>query len=302
MNSKLRIIMMKLKPYAVILSVVLTMASCRFSEECNYTGNVQLTMDWESMWGNLQKPESLNALFYRNGKLSAKRELLGDTIYENIPSGDTDMIIFNQPVGMESTGLEVHSDAELHLPTYFVGNIRTVDECSMICSFNNHLIVPIENIVQQTVTPLPIVKQLVFIVHIVKEGAMGDITSCEASLSGIPTGYSLSRQEEIRSKATVFFPLQKNVNKEGEEYEHQFFVLGVNSSKQGEEDIAKKLSINVTLDDGESRSEDVDITAELDRFTANVFKCEVTVTITAMSANVEITSWGQGAWDQIVIQ
>ena len=92
------------------------------------------------------------------------------------------------------------------------------------------------------------------------------------------------------------------MKEEEEDYKHSFFVLGVNPAKDGEEDIAKKLSVTVTLDDGEVKSEDVDITAELDRFTSNVFKCEVTVKITSVSTNVEIASWEQGTWDQIVIQ
>lgn len=294
--------MNKLIQHIAILCIVMSMSSCRFSEECNYTGNVELIMDWESMWGDLLKPDSLTTLFYHNDRLSALRTLLGDTVYESIPSGETEMIIYNRAKGTESIGLDIYQNGELHLPTYFEGNIRAVNECPMICAFNTHLLVPIEDVVQQTVTPLPVVKQMVFIVHVVKDGVTGNVQECRASVSGIATGYSLSRQEAIRSKATVFFPLKRDMKEEEEDYKHSFFVLGVNPAKDGEEDIAKKLSVTVTLDDGEVKSEDVDITAELDRFTSNVFKCEVTVKITAVSTNVEIASWEQGTWDQIVIQ
>ena len=294
--------MNKLIQHIAILCIVMSMSSCRFSEECNYTGNVELIMDWESMWGGLLKPDSLTTLFYHNDRLSAQRTLLGDTIYQNIPSGETEMLIYNRAKGTESIGLDNYQDGELHLPTYFEGNIRAVNECPMVCAFNTHLLVPIEDIVQQTVTPLPVVKQMVFIVHVVKDGVTGNVQECRASISGIATGYSLSRQEAIRSKATVFFPLERDMKEEEEDYKHSFFVLGVNPAKDGEEDIAKKLSVTVTLDDGEVKSEDVDITAELDRFTSNVFKCEVTVKITSVSTNVEIASWEQGTWDQIVIQ
>lgn len=288
--------------YMTIMCIVFAMSSCRFSEECYYTGNVQLTMDWESMWGDLLKPDSLTALFYHNDKLTASKTLLGDTIYEKIAAGETEMIIYNQAKGTKSSGLDMYPDGELHLPTYFEGNTRAVNECPMICAYNSHLLVPIEDVVQETVSPLPIVKQMVFVVHIVKEGVTGDVASCKASLSGIATGYSLNRREEIRSKATVFFPLERNNNEEQEEYEHSFFVLGVNPSQDGVESISKKLSVTVTLDDGEVRSEDVDITAELDHFTSNIFRCDVTVKITAVSTSVEIASWEQGVWNQIVIQ
>ena len=45
------------------------------------------------------------------------------------------------------------------------------------------------------------------------------------------------------------------MKEEEEDYKHSFFVLGVNPAKDGEEDIAKKLSVTVTLDDGEVKSE-----------------------------------------------
>lgn len=135
----------------MIVGLVLLYSSCRFSEDCNYTGNVQLTMDWESLWGNIQKPESMSVLFYRSDKLSAQRTLLGDTIYENIPSGETDMVIINRPSGTDLIGSESYNSLEISLPTYFEGNIRAISECPMICSFSSHLTVPIEETVQQTV-------------------------------------------------------------------------------------------------------------------------------------------------------
>lgn len=287
----------------LLLGIIGMMVSCQFSEECNYTGRARLTMDWESLWGTIRKPPSLSVLFYRAGGLSAQRILLGDTIYENIPSGESEMLVLNQPPGVEYSGLNSIGNSEIHLPTFFEGNIRSVRECPMICAFNSHPVIPIEDIVEQTVTPLPIIKQLYFIVHVVKEGFTGTVSSCRASLSGIPTAYSLSRKEAIRSKATVFFSLEKNESEvDGDEYRHSFYVLGVNGKKEGEEDISKKLSVTVTLDNGEVKSDEIDITPELDDFSSNVFKCEVTVKINTLSTNVRIESWQQGTWDQIVIQ
>ena len=297
--------MMKLIRYIMIVGLVLLYSSCRFSEDCNYTGNVQLTMDWESLWGNIQKPESMSVLFYRSDKLSAQRTLLGDTIYENIPSGETDMVIINRPSGTDLIGSESYNSLEISLPTYFEGNIRAISECPMICSFSSHLTVPIEETVQQTVTPLPIIKQIFFVVHVVKEGITGNVTACRASLSGIPTAYSLSNQQALRNKATVFFPLEKSETEDetaGEKFQHDFYVLGVNPSIAGQESIPKKLTITVLLDVGEIKSDEVDLSAELDAFDQNIFRCEVTVTITAVSTNVEISSWEQGIWGQITIQ
>lgn len=278
----------------------LLVASCQFSEVCDYVGSVEMTMDWESMWGDLQKPDSLTALFYRNGSAPLRKGLKGDTIYDNIPAGDTELITYNQPKGILLKGLETSSGVEIHLPTYFERNTRAVGECPMLCAVNNHLNVPIESVVKQEIAPLPIVKQLVFVVNVIKEGVTGELSACRASITGIATGYSLGKKEPIRSKATVFFSLGKDKKKDS--FSHRFFVLGVNPDVQGQESIPKKLSVSVTLDDGEAKAAELDITGLLNDFTANVFKCEVDVKITSLQTDIEIASWQQGAWNQIIIQ
>lgn len=294
--------MKRILPIMFITMILAT--SCRFSEECNYTGSVEITTDWESLWGNLQKPDSLIALFYKDGQLPVKKRLYGnctDTIYNNIPSGNTDLIVYNQPEGILSRGLDAYSNADLRLPTYFEGNILAVEECPMICSANHNLLVPIENIVEQPISPLPIVKQLTFVVNVIREGVTGELSTCDASLSGVATRYSLSRNEPIRSKATVFFSLSKDEG-ESDSFSHSFFVLGVNPDQANEESIPKKISISVALDDGEVKDADFDLTELFNEFNSNIFKCELSVKITALSAEVTIVEWEQGTWNQVTIQ
>lgn len=291
--------MIKRKLLLAILCILM-FASCKFSEECDYTGNVELTMDWDSLWGNLQKPDSLTALFYREGKFPLKKTLVGDTTYIGIPSGDTDLLTYNHPSNIEFRSGGSMYDSELYLPTYFEGNIRAVPECPMICSTNGSFTVPIDGTVKQLVTPLPIVKQLIFIVNVVKLGGdMGELSSANASLSGIATGYSLSKKEPIRNKATVFFPLERGKK---DTFTHRFFVLGVTPNAPDQEPISNKLSVTVFLDDGESKAVDIDLTELFDQFTSNIFKCEIDIEISAISSDVTISNWGQGNWNQITIQ
>lgn len=296
--------MIKLKSYTAFFFIILTMASCQFSENCDYTGDVQLTMDWESLWGNLQKPDSLNVLFYKNAKSPLRKNFYGyttDTIYNNIPSGNTNMIIFNKPEDVQLHNPSELSNAELRLPTYFEGNIKAVNECPMICEVNSDILVPIESMIQQSISPLPIVKQLIFVVNVIREGVTGELANCNASLSGIPTGYSLSRGEATETKATVFFSLPKDKG-DLDSFSHSFFVLGINRDQPDRESTPKKLSLSISLDDGEIKNAEFDLTEQLNEFTSNIFKCEVTVRITAMSTTIEIISWEQGVWNQIIIQ
>lgn len=284
--------------YATIM-----LSSCQFSEDCQYKGNVELAMDWESLWGNLEKPDSLTAIFYSQGN-PVKKSLLGDTIYENIPAGENELFTYNyKPNEIECKGLERAETAELHLPTYFTTNgTRAVNECPLICTTKTPLTVPIDGTVKQIITPEPIVKQLAFIVHIEKKGITGQVKSCNASLSGIATGYSLFNKTATRSKettATVFFPLKE---KEEDSFSHSFFVMGVNPTTTSEDIISKKLTVNIVLDDGESRAADLDLTEQLDLFAGNAFKCELTVTISALSTNIIIKDWQQGHWEEISIQ
>lgn len=271
------------------------MSSCEFSEECNYTGEVEVIMDWESLWGDLQKPDSLTALFY-NGNQTVRKELLGDTVYHNIPAGDTQAILYNRSEQIETKGLESLNGAEIHLPTYFEGNIRAVKEAPMLCSVQNNIHVPIEGTAQWHASPLPIVKQLVFTVNVIRQGVMAELKACQASLSGIATGYSLYRKEPVTSKATVFFSLEKGKK---ESFNHRFFVLGVNPNQ---ETIPKKLSVKVILEDGETKAAEIDLTEQFNQFTENIFQCNVEIIISSLSTEIEITDWKQGAWNQIIIQ
>ena len=293
-----------LKRISLVMLSVLLVTSCRFSEECNYTGSVEITSDWESLWGNLQKPDSLIALFYRDGDIPIKKRLFGsstDTLYTGIPSGNTDMVVYNQPDGVQSKGLEVLSGAELRLPTHFEGNILAIGECPMICSANHFFTVPIDDQIEQPISPLPIVKQLSFVVNVIREGITGELSTCSASLSGIPTRYSLHRREAMRTKATVFFSLSKDAG-DSDSFSHSFFVLGVNPDQHDQEIIPKKLSITITLDDGEVKDADFDLTELLNEFKSNIFKCEVSVKITALSTEVTVVKWEQGTWEQVTIQ
>lgn len=284
------------KKTIVALLCCLGLVSCRFSEECDYVGNVDVQMDWESLWGDLEKPDALTALFYNGNKTVHRRELLGDTLYRNVPAGDTQVVIYNQPSQVEAKGLESLTGAEVHLPTFFQGNVRAVSEAPMICAVQNNVNVPIEGTARIIASPLPIVKQLVFTVNVIRQGVMAELASCQASLSGISTGYSLYREEPLESKATVFFSLGRGKE---DSFNHRFFVLGVNPNQ---EKIPNKLWVKVLLADGEARSAEVDLTEQLNQFTENIFHCHVDIIISSLSTEIEITDWQQGAWGQIIIQ
>lgn len=291
--------MLQRKLPIALLCIALSTSSCRFSEECYYTGSVDITMDWDALWGNILKPDTLSALFYKDNQPPVIRELLGDTIYNGIPAGPTEIIIFNQPNEIHGKSIESLNNAELRLSTYFEGNTRATKECPLICAFSNSISVPIDKVVQQQVAPIPIVKELDFTINVIRNGVMGELESCTATLSGIATRYSLQKKEAIRSKATVYFSLEKGT---GDIFNHRFFVLGVNPDNETDEKIQKILSVTVVLDDGETKSVDIDLSELLNQFNSNIFKCTIDITISSLSTDVHISDWEQGAWNQIVIQ
>lgn len=291
--------MLKGKLTIALLCIALSTSSCRFSEECYYTGSVDIMMDWDALWGNIIKPDTLTVLFYKDNQPPVKKQLVGDTIYSNIPAGPTELFLFNQPNDIRCKSIESLNNAELQLSTYFEGNIRAAKECPMICTFPSSLLVPIDKVVQQQVSPMPIVKELDFTVNVIRNGVMGNLKSCNATLSGIATRYSLQLKETIRSKATVYFSLEKGNE---DVFKHNFYVLGVNPDNENDEKIEKVLSVTVVLDDGETRSIDVNLSEQLNQFSSNVFKCTIDITISSLSTDVNIKNWEQGVWDQIIIQ
>lgn len=293
---------MKIKKRIIIialLSVAICTTSCRFSEECTYTGKVDIRLDWDLLWGNIIRPDSLNAIFYKEGVNPIVKGLYGDTIYNDIPSGNTEIFVFNSLSNIQLRGFETINSAELHLPTYFEGNRRIIKESPMICTFTNNVHIPIDGVVKQDMSPVPIVKQLIFNVNIIKKGAIGQPNVCNGSLSGISSGYSLSTKTALRRNATILFSLNKNKE---DSFSHRFYVLGINPSLADEEVIPKKLNLTVLLEDGESKTVEVDMTDKFNEFRGNTLECSLEITISALSSSVEIVKWAQGESNDIIIQ
>lgn len=285
-----------LKNTTLALTVAL-LSACSFTEECDYTGNVNVLIDYEEFWKDMPKPEDFNIVFNSKKRDNDKRILKGDTTYTDMPSVGTDIWVYNKPEGVEFK----NGDREVHLPTHFDGNTRYTQEAPMIAVYRGHVNVPIEDTERHIVSPRPVVKEIDMNITIDREGDVGEVAGVEAYLSGINTGYDLEKDEPIHSKGTVKFGLSKVVDSKKTHYRHRFFVFGVNTPKEGYERIPKKLLVSIRFKNGDVRTREIDISEQLDKLNTSRFECHVNVRITALSLDLTLVKWGQGAWGEVVL-
>lgn len=273
-----------------------TLSSCSFSDTCGYTGNINILMDYEEYWKGMEKPDEYKIVF-KTKSSTDNEKLLGDTTYTDMPSVNTDILVYNKPQGVEFTD----NDREVHLPTHFDGNVRYTEEAPMITVYHGNTTVPIEETVRHIVSPKPIVKEIDLTIHVEKDGDVDEVVGISSYLSGINTAYDLHKNEPIHSKGTVKIGLSRVQGISQEQYRHKFYVFGVNTPKEGVEHVAKKLLISVKFKDGSVKTKEIDISEQLDLLNTDRFKCEVRVRITALSVDLTLIRWGQGSWGNAVL-
>lgn len=281
----------------------LIMSGCvqfSFEDDCTYSGNLQLRLEWDEFWGKLAHPSSLQGIFYLPSASPRVESISGDALIKDLPSGSISMLFYNRLPGVDYRDLEVREKGEIYLPTRFEGNIRYVDSAPLLCSYAGDVTIPIDATVHKIINPKPLGQQIIFSVYLTKDDA-AMVRQLDADLSGVSTGYSLAKNEAIRSKANIRFPL-KEVNTQPLLYSNQVHVLGVNPPRPGEEPIAKKLALRLMLESGQEMATELDLTGQLDRFTGRVCHCTLALRIVSTSLFVEISGWEEGDWKDGSIQ
>lgn len=291
---------MKMRRIFFLLFFPLFFSSCSFyfTENCDYRGNLKVSLDWDGLWTKVQHPECLRAIIYKENHSVYDGKIHGDTILRDIPAGRVRALFFNPP---EDKSFPYFTESEFFLQTFFDGNVRVIEPCPMICSWQRQIEIPIHGTVSEIVSPIPLVKQINFILNIRRNDVSGTVDHIKGYLSGIPTGYSLSRNEPIRSKGTVVFAPKRDNKSSKERYIESFYVLGTNPPHPEKEDIKKKASFFIKLSDGEIQELEIDVSEQLNHFSANIFLCEVTIDITTAVPSIEITSWKEGVWDEFTL-
>lgn len=270
------------------LLVALAVTGCDFSEECSYTGNAEILADWDTLWEYIDETNALTAVFYKGDGTSVSYPVERGVACQRVSSGGTRLLVYNAAEGVE---VKETADGypELQQATFYNGDVLAVGECPMVCAGTAELTVPVDGTVYQLVNLAPVVKRLNFKVNVSNAQSLGGVASVIASFGGVATGYSMNERIPTGASATVFFPLEQS-GVQSEVFSHELNVFGVSADGTGQ------LAVEVKYKNGSSKVYNLNLKATLNKFTKDVFLCEVELRASETATNASVTKWTQESW------
>jgi len=271
----------------LVIAGFICLCSCsEFSENCHYTGVVDLSIDKANI---NYDTKNMKALFYCDGNPALNFTVHGDTVLSSINAGKNNVLLINDLSGVSFENLDKKDDAQISLKTFTKGEKVYVNSSPLIFTDRKDIDVAPFDTVKVTLKPVEPEKKINLDFQIKGEGRVVQLTS---ELSGIQTKYSLSSMSALPSEAILpFDAIMTGYNI----FSKSVCTLGINQ-KTG---IKKILSIELNLSDGITLSHDIDLTERLDNSAGAIIDCSIILTIKDSDFNVIIQDWTSRDWGTI---
>lgn len=280
----------RIKITCIILCGLLLLHSCSmidFSEDCTYTGNVEVRFDWSNLLEGDKVPEWMDTKFYN--PLPVRSFILsGDTLLTGIPAERLEVTAFNHIEGLDYTGLENIQTAKAQLPlTEKDGKLYTVQAPLLYAAKTDIQVQAYTSTICELI-PKSCIRQVFVDFIIVNEGFDSEVESISGELSGVATRYSFTEMEAIRSEAILSFTSRKIRDNN---YLAELRVFGVNPNEEGFAEIPKDLKLSVSMEDKRVFSEHFSLTEIFKDFRSASMYLTLEIRLTAMGMKISITDW-----------
>lgn len=275
-----------MKKILVIVGLICLCSCTEFSENCRYTGAVDLSIDRSNL-----SPETkhMKALFYCDGNPALNFTLYGDTVLSSINAGKNNVLLINDISEVSFDNLNDKESAQISLKTLTKGEKVYVNSAPLIFTDKKDIDVLPFDTVKLHLSPISTEKKINF-----KFLINGDtnVTSISAELSGIQTKYSLASMCPLTSEAIILFDGIKN---QENDFSQSIYTLGLNT-KSG---IKKVLSLSLNLSDRMKLSQNIDLTEKLDNSEGSVIDCTIMISINNSKLETIIQDWTTHDWGTI---
>lgn len=290
-----------MKKIRILFSVIscMLLASCSlidFSEDCTYTGNVEVKFDWSNLPEGDKVPQLMDTRFYGKSIPHFGYLLRGDTLLRGIAAGRYEVTVYNRSEGLEYTGLENIETAKAQLPVSEQnGNLYTL-QAPLLYAANTDIQVLADQTGSCLLYPKSCTRQVFINFILIKEGFDSDVESISGELSGVATGYSFSQKEAVRSSAILPFTSRKITDNN---FLAELRVFGMNPNEEGLSEIAKDLELSVSMADKRIFSEHFSLTEIFKDFRSASMYLTLEIRLTAMGMSISITDWHTVDWGEI---
>ncbi|PXV61084.1 uncharacterized protein DUF5119 [Dysgonomonas alginatilytica] len=280
----------RMKITCIILCGLLLIHSCSmidFSEDCTYTGNVEVRFDWSNLSEGDKVPEWMDTRFYTPALPVRSFMLRGDTLLTEIVTGHYQVLAYNPIKGIDFIGLDNIETAIAQPPiSEKDGKLYTVQAPLLYAAKTDIQVQPYTSTVCELI-PKSCIRQL-FVNFIVINEGFAEVENISGELSGVATGYSFAEMEAIRSTAILPFSSIKLSNGN---FLSNLRVFGLNPSQEGQSEIQKEMYLSLQLSDGRIFNDILDLTGLFSDFTAASMYLTLEIRLTAMGMKISITDW-----------
>lgn len=289
--------------------IIYCMSTCscdKTSDDVVEQGFMTYTFDWEKALPEYPLPGNLRYCFYpsNNGAMIQMDSNNAEKLRFTLPPDQYQVLIFNCDTNaIPVRNLKKFDESEAFLPP--VTKASEVVQAARLPLYtvviDTLLIVPAQDM-EIRLTPEPIVRNIDVKVNV--EG-MEYVRKCSGSLSGVVTAIKLSTREIVPdSPTTVTFDTEQT-----EEGIHgSALVLGVVTPEPEEGDVQlppSQVTLDFTLDNGQTVSSSVDIGDQLQMIDNQVPKVDVEIDASIQPGptfKVVLNSWRVGPGDASVIE
>ena len=275
-----------MKKILVIVGFMCLCSCAEFSENCHYTGVVDLSIDKSNLSSDTKK---MKAVFYCDGNQALNFTVNGDTVLSSINAGKNNVLLINDVSEVSLENLSSKESAQLSLKTFTKGEKVYVTSAPLIFTDKKDIDVLPFDTVKLHLTPISSEKKINFKFQIEGEA---NVSALSAELSGIQTKYSLSTMCPITSEAIIPFD---GIKDKDSDFSQSICTIGLNQ-KTG---VKKILTMTMNLSDQINLSQNIDLTDKIDNSEGAVIECTILITINKTQLNTIIQDWTTHDWGTI---
>lgn len=275
-----------MKKILVIVGFICLCSCTEFSENCHYTGVVDLSIDKANL---NSETKSMKAVFFCGGNPALNFTIHGDTVLSSINAGNNNVLLINDISEVSFENLNSKESAQLSLKTFTKGEKVFVNSAPLIFTDKKDVNVLAFDTVKLRLKPISTEKKINFNFKINGDAS---VSALSAELSGIQTKFSLSSMSPLTSEAILAFDgtmNDKNI------FSKAIYTLGLNQ-KTG---VKKELTINLNLSDQINLSQNIDLTEKLDNSEGAVIDCTIIITINNSQLSTIIQDWTTHDWGTV---
>lgn len=284
----------RIKTATAILTALLMLSSCSlidFSEDCTYTGNVQVKFDWANLQQGEKQPGRMETVFFSQSAMRSY-SLGGDTLLTGMIQGEYKILAYNQDEGLIYCGLQRIEGARVQLPVTYKDNIPYTVQAPTLYAAKTTVQISPDITALCELTPKSCVRQ-VFVNFIVINQGFPQVESIDGELSGVATAYSPDAMEAIPSSARLAFDSRKLIK---DRFLSNLRVFGLNPAQEGQTEVQKDMNLRLQTADGKLYHENINLTKLFSGFTGASMYVTLEIRLTAMGIAVSVTDWHTVDW------